>query len=315
MINTDLLVEIAAMHYESGLTQEEISRRVGVSRPYVSRLLKRAIEEGIVEITVHRPIETNNALQQELVSRFGLLDARVLAATADATHMDELMGQLGASYLNAIIQDGMTIGVSFGHSVYQVVRAMPRHIAVKEVKVTQLVGGRHGLSSETDGPMVAEMLANSLGAPFYRLHAPLMLDSAETRDSFVSSPAIADVLAMTRVADIALVGIGSWPNFAPSLQRLNYRLDDQELRELEQARVVGDILTRCIDHSGAVISSPINRRIVGIDPNDLLDMRWVIGLAWQEEKVQAILATLRGHYLNVLITNESCAQQVLDTSL
>jgi len=314
MINTDMLVEIAAMHYESGLTQEEISQRIGLSRPYVSRLLKRAHEEGIIEIIVHRPVETNKALQQELVRRFGLLDARVLATPADETHIDALMGQLGASYLSTIIQDNMTIGVSFGNSVYQVVRAMPQHKDVKAIKVTQLVGGRHGLSSETDGPMVAEILASRLDAPFYRLHAPLLLDSAETRDSLVSSPAIAEVLAMTRVADIALVGIGTWLNYAPSFQRLNYHLDDQELHDLEQAGVVGDILTRCIDHSGAVIPSPINRGIVGIDPHDLLDMRWVIGLAWQEEKVQAILATLRGHYLNVLITNESCAQQVLDTS-
>jgi DNA-binding transcriptional regulator LsrR (DeoR family) len=314
MITTDLLVEIAAMHYESGLTQEEIAHRIGVSRPYVSRLLKRAHDEGVVEIIVHRPVETHKTLQQGLVQRFGLLDARVLATPTDASHLDISMGNLGASYLNAIIKDSMTIGVSFGNSVYHVVRALPQRRDLNSMKVTQLVGGRHGLSSETDGPMVAELLANRLGAPFYRLHAPLLVDTPEMRDSLMVSPAMADALSAARSSDVALVGIGAWSNFAPSLQRLNYHLNEESLRELQEAGVVGDVLTRCVDASGNVIASEINDRIVGIDPAELRSMRWVIGLAWHEDKAPAILAALRGRYLNVLITCESCARQVLDAS-
>jgi DNA-binding transcriptional regulator LsrR (DeoR family) len=314
MVNTDLLVEIAAMHYESGLTQQEISRRIGVSRSYVSRLLTRALEEGIVEISVHRPVTVDTTLQQELVHRFDLLDARVLTALADSAHTDELMGQLGASYLNAIVQNEMTIGVSFGNSVYQLVRAMPHRSDLSGVKVVQLVGGRHALSSETDGPLVAETLARTLNAPFYRLHAPALLDTQESRDTLMSLPTIADVLAMTRAADVAVVGIGAWSNFAPSLRRSGYRLDAQELHDLEQAGVVGDILTRCIDQSGVIIPSPTNRRVVGIDPSDLQHMRWSIGVAWREEKAQAVLAALRGRYLNVLITDQDCARRVLDAS-
>jgi len=315
MAATNLLVEIAAMRYESDLTQEEIARRIGVSRPYVSRLLKRAHDEGIVEIIVHRPVSTNNSLQQELRRRFGLLDARVLTTPSDPTRIGGLIGQLGASYLNAIIRDGMTIGVSFGESVFEVVNALPSRKDLSDMRVTQLVGGQHGLSTEKDSPMVAELLAHRLNAPFYRLHAPLMLNSPEARDSLVASPTVAQVLEVTRAADIALVGIGAWSNFAPSIRRLNYYLDDQELQDLEEAGVVGDVLTRCIDRSGAVIPSPINRRMVGIDPSDLRRMRWVVGVAWQEGKTQAILATLRGNYLNVLITDESCARQLLAESI
>jgi DNA-binding transcriptional regulator LsrR (DeoR family) len=176
----------------------------------------------------------------------------------------------------------------------------------------QLVGGRQALSSETDGPLVAETLARCLGAPFYRLYAPLLLDSPKSRDSLSSSSAISEVLAVTRAADVALVGIGAWSNYAPSLRRLSYRLDDRELRDLEEAGVVGDILVRCIDGSGTVIPSPINRRVMGIDPSDLQRMRWSIGVAWSEAKAPAVGAALRGRYLNALITDEPCARRVLD---
>ena len=314
MLNTDLLVEIAAMHYESGLTQEEIAQRIGVSRPYVSRLLKRAHHEGIVEIVVHRPVETDRSLQQALVNRFGLLDARVLSAPPNASHMDTSMGTLAASYINAILQDGMTVGVSFGNSVYHVVRALPQRKDLNDVKVAQLIGGRHGFSSETDGPMVAELLANRLGAPFYRLQAPLLLDTPEMRDTLASSQAITEALSIAEAADVALIGIGAWTRFASSLQKLNYRLDSAELADLERSGVVGDILNRNIDDSGNVIVSPLNQRVVGLDPSKLQSMRWAIGLAWHEEKSEAILAALRGKYLNVLITSSVCAETILASS-
>ena len=47
----ELLTEIAIAYYCDEVTQEEIANRFGFSRIKVGRLLKRAKEEGIVEIT------------------------------------------------------------------------------------------------------------------------------------------------------------------------------------------------------------------------------------------------------------------------
>ena len=48
--DTNLLTEIAILYYQHNTTQEEISKKFGISRAKVSRLLRRAREEGIVEI-------------------------------------------------------------------------------------------------------------------------------------------------------------------------------------------------------------------------------------------------------------------------
>lgn len=47
-----LMIKIAKLYYEGGLTQDVISQRLRLSRPRVSRLMQEAIDKGIVKITI-----------------------------------------------------------------------------------------------------------------------------------------------------------------------------------------------------------------------------------------------------------------------
>jgi deoxyribonucleoside regulator len=48
----EILVRVARMYYEHGLNQQEIAGRVGLSRSRISRLLTKAREAGIVQVTI-----------------------------------------------------------------------------------------------------------------------------------------------------------------------------------------------------------------------------------------------------------------------
>ena len=52
MSDFEQLVQASRLYYELGETQNAIAERLGVTRPQVSRLLKRARAEGIVEIRI-----------------------------------------------------------------------------------------------------------------------------------------------------------------------------------------------------------------------------------------------------------------------
>lgn len=51
-----LLVKIAQMYYEKDMTQSEISKALNIYRTSISRLLKKARDEGIVKITIDKEI-------------------------------------------------------------------------------------------------------------------------------------------------------------------------------------------------------------------------------------------------------------------
>ena len=53
MKKLSLLAEVACDYYERRLDQNEIAKRLCLSRTRVSRLLKEAFEKGVVNITVN----------------------------------------------------------------------------------------------------------------------------------------------------------------------------------------------------------------------------------------------------------------------
>ena len=53
--DVNVLYKIASLYYESGNTQDEIARKVDMSRPIVSRALEKARNIGLVRISVVPP--------------------------------------------------------------------------------------------------------------------------------------------------------------------------------------------------------------------------------------------------------------------
>ena len=69
---TRLLVKVSKFYYEEGLSQDEIIKRLNLSRSKVSRLLQQARDEGIVQISVVAPKHLCSDIEIKLEKRFGL---------------------------------------------------------------------------------------------------------------------------------------------------------------------------------------------------------------------------------------------------
>ncbi|HNS67282.1 MAG TPA: MarR family transcriptional regulator, partial [Mesotoga infera] len=73
-----LMYRIASMYYKDDLSQAQIARRIGLSRPQISRYLKRARETGMVEININDPYaEESEEISKRIKSLLGLKDAVV----------------------------------------------------------------------------------------------------------------------------------------------------------------------------------------------------------------------------------------------
>ena len=111
------LVRAARMYYEENLPQDEIAGGLNKSRPTVSRMLAAARERGIVHIEIKVPLDRVEDLEQALVERFGLTECRVVAAPSGVSGSVDHLGRAAADYLQLILQDGMTLGVSYGRAL------------------------------------------------------------------------------------------------------------------------------------------------------------------------------------------------------
>jgi deoxyribonucleoside regulator len=309
MANKDeeVLYRIARQYYIESLTQEEIARQLHVSRGYVSRLLQKCLDEGIVQVQIQYPFLTNAALEKELRLQFGLKDAIVV----DAGHEGEAqaaVGRAGAYYLQTVVGNEDILGVSWGSTLWQVVYHL---IGSRDLKleVVQLMGGLANTATGTQPNEVARLFALAFGGMPYYLPAPLYVDAPETAQALYRGSIVGSTMRKARSATVSIVGIGAIVSGASLFRSAGLPADT--VARLQERGAIGDICGRFYLIDGTPCPSGLDEKTMAIQHEELRRIPTVIGVATGDIKTQAILGALRGRLVNVLITDEKTAENVL----
>lgn len=306
---TALIVEIARLYYEEHKTQEEIAKEMGVSRSTISRSLKRAQEIGAVQIRVVDPYFECSSTVEALRTRFDLERAIVVPVSRQSDEsIKRDIGSAGADYLIRVVRDGMVLGVAQGTTLEELVDAIKPRGSVR-LKVVQLVGSLGRSAASIDANELSRRIAEAFRGEWYLLPAPVVVESSSVRGALLREPAIRDILEMGRKADVALLGIGACDASSVMVQR-GY-LTVREVEAAKRAGAVGDICGRFYDIQGRPCKSDFDDRTIGITLEDLRAIAKRIGVAGGRGKAAAILGALRGRHINVLVTDEIAAREVL----
>jgi len=310
-----LLAEVAQLYYVKDFTQEQIAQRIGVSRSNVSRMLKAARVQGMIEIKIHSPLRTVPDLQEELVSRLGLHECRVLATLErdsrvfEATDTVTQVAALGARYLRENIAEGDTIDLGWGRSVHRVVhnRFLREE---RNVTVVQAMGSIGGSIPEFDGVATTARLASVLGASAHYLHAPMLVTEAAVRNGLLRDPHIRKTLEVARNADTVVSSVGT-PNKEHGQYMAGY-LNDSDLDYIRGQGAVGDICGTYYARDGSLVPLEMNERSIAIGSEGLLNIPGRIGVASGPEKPEGNIGAARSGLINVLITDEDTARKMLE---
>ena len=304
-----LLFKIAKAYYEDGLTQEQIGKRLDLSRIKVSRLLRQAREEQIVQITVLPPPGSNAELERELAARYGLDEAIVVSPPGqDQPTVVRGLGPAAAGCLVRSLQGHKVLALTWGTTLLSVVDSLPAQ-NWPEMKVVQMLGGLGQPEAEVYGADLVHRMAQAFGARPRLLPAPGIVATKLVRDALLADSQISSTLALAARADIALVGIGR-PTPNSVVMQVGI-LTEEEFEQLEARGAVGDIALRFFDANGSPVEHEINDRIIGLDLEQLRGIPRVVGVAGGEEKWGVVRAALRGRLIDVLVTDQGTATWLL----
>lgn len=311
LVRLQFLSEIAHRYYLEGLSQDEIAKMVGLSRPSISRLLLEAKELGIVEIRINHPIPTVPELENKLAEKFHLREVRVVERkTSSDDGVLQMMGQLTVNVLDTVLQDGMVFGLAWGTTVHAVVQALrPRRLP--NVKVVQLIGGVGAPHRDIDGPEQVRRTGEIFGAQHYYLNAPMRVDNGDVAKALRDDHSIKEVLKLGQHTDVALIGIGSIEPQVSTHFHVGYITYD-ELRQVEKVGAVGAMIGFYYNILGEHIPLTwLDSSVIGVSWKDLNRFGVVIGVAFGRVKVPAILGALRSGMLDILVIDDVAAEGVL----
>ena len=309
-----LLLKIAQMYYEKDMTQSEISKALGIYRTTISRMLKKIREEGIVKIHIDYSLAQSFEMEQQLIQKFGLKEAIVVSVDESQSIDIKLnaLGQAAARFIDQIIEEKDIVGFSWGRTLAAVIESLQTGKEV-DAMFMPLVGGPLGnLESQYHVNTIVYHATQKYNGKSLLIDIPAIINNKEARDYFIKTPYFQQITEYWNQLTIAIVGIGSMAITGNPIWSAFY--GNEVIKELERGKVVGDICSRFFDQNGRQVKTSITDRIIGIDLEQLKKARYSIGVAESIEKVPGIIGALKGNYLDVLVTTDETAKQVLKQS-
>lgn len=306
-----LMTRIARMYHTEGIRQPEIAAALDLSQARVSRLLKRAGQEGIIRITVSAPPGVFPELEGALQQAYGLQLAIVVDGAEDEERLLPELGAAAAYYLETTLRSGDLVGISsWSASLLAMVDAMHPVPKVSGIRVVQMLGGVGNPSAKVHANRLTYRLAELVSGEAVVLPSPGLAGSAESAKALREDPYVAAATRLFGELAVALVGIGA---LEPSrlLASSGNVFTDRELGTLREAGAVGDISLRFFDREGNQVATALDERVIGIRLEQLQAVKRCVAVAGGARKAEAIHAALRGGWVHVLITDRAAAEVML----
>lgn len=303
----ELQARVAWHYYIGNLTQQEIAQLIGSNRVRVNRLLAASRESGMVQITINSRLTPCVALEETLVKRFGLEAAVVVPSGADTDANMAAIGIGAANYLAGQIETGQTIGLGWGRTIRAVLRALPQR-SYGSLSAVSLQGGLSHCPSINTFDIVSDF-ANLCQADGFLFPAPIYVSSQAVRDVLLQEDAVRETYERARQSDLVLLTCGDLTESLVVTYGIN---DPEQVKALQKAGAVGDMLGHFMDADGEAIDHPLNRRTVAISLEDLRTIQRVILVSGGAKKFAVTRAALRGRYPSVLVTDEDTARRLCE---
>ena len=298
-----LIYKVCSLYYEDDMRQQEISDYLGISRATISRMLQKGKESGIVRVEVVNPIQfTYVKLEKTLEMKYGLKDVIVVENSSLDTRQESLnkMYEKAALYLSQFFRDGDYIGVSMGFTLHNVARTRRSFAKDNQYMFVPIVGGISPNSIngvDVQSNQIAREFADKFGGSYTQFLAPAQFSDKKIKDYFLEEKSVNFIFDDFEKLDTVVMGIGA---------------NDEELQSFADNGVVGNVALQFFDSEGKREKfQGFNERVAGMPADQIKKIRNRIGIAGGAERVKAVKGAIAGGYINILITNNECAEKLL----
>lgn len=313
------IYQVAHMYYDLNMLQAEIAEKLYLSRPKVSRLLTQARELGIVEIKVNPIISRFKPLEAKLCSLFGIKDAVVVTSQQGKMNikdgieqMEEILVTFTAQYVSKLMQTGAVLGITNGSTVDAVLNkiSFPEQ---SSSEIVQLMGAStNSFSLQHTSLILNKIAANHENIRVFPFSVPLYVNDLYLKEVLLQDPNVHGLLQKAAACDVILTELNGLPDDSGYQLTWNGLMGPHHVEELRNHGAVGCICAQYLNLSGSKVPSEWNAKIIAMNVNEFSKIETRIGVAHGLDKLNIILAALRGKILNTLITDTNTASDIIE---
>ena len=296
------------LYYVAGNTQDQIAAKLGVSRQSAQRLVSLAVSEGLVKVRIDHPIAECLELAARLRSRFALDLSEVVPSDPASPSTTLGLAEAAAAEIERRLRspDPIVLAIGTGRTLKAAIEQLspmecPQH------KLVSLTGNIAPDGSAAYYNVIFTM-ADTIKARSFPMPLPVIASSQEERQMLLAQPMIQPALTLAAQADVTFVGIGDLGANAPLYE--DGFITEAELKALQKAGAVGEIVGWAFDRDGRLVDGITNDRVASA-PLPSRERSLVVAIAMGERKLPGILAAVTRRLVNGLITDERTAAALL----
>lgn len=310
-MDRELYLKIAHWYYTLGLTQEEIARRLSITRQRVNRIIGDLTELGIVTIKVNG-VKQGSVYDEHLIEeRFGIDRVIIAERFGEEDPFLPVLAHTAAHYIEECIQPGMIIGTAWGSTLAATINNIP-YRARNGCTVVQMAGTQNIDVELVRKDEIPRFLADRLDCACYILHAPAVVDHPETKRMLMQERAIQKSFDLMRKCDVAILSLGQFNRPHTSNTMFNRGLlRGDDIDRLITDGFVGDICVNPVTIDGRWERCALSDRVISADMEILHAIPNLICVAGGETKTQAIMGCLASGVINTMITDDQTAKRII----
>ena len=305
-----LTASVARRYYLDGRSKVEIAEEFALSRFKVARMLDDARSSGLVRIEIGHPGVVDVELSARLMEALGLTHCVVTDTPDDhPATLREHLGAAAAELLTEIVTPDDVLGLSWARSV----SAMAAELRVlAPVPVVQLTGALARPGADDSSIELVREVARVAGGAAYFFSAPMAVPDPTTARALRGQPEVARAFGLIGSVTKAVAGVGAWQ---PEQSTLYEATSEAERAELREAGVCAEVSGVLIDDDGEPVTAPLTERMIGITAAQMRAVPEVIGIVYGLAKARAVLAAVRGGYVDSLVTHSTLATALIDAAV
>ncbi|MDD3746572.1 MAG: sugar-binding domain-containing protein [Anaerostipes sp.] len=306
------VIRIAKMHYELHYSQLEIAEKEGISKSSVSRILKSAMNDGIIEVRIKDSILYNSHMEEELIKRFPIKRAVIVPDMVENPQilLQDVCAAL-AEDLPRYLKNDSVLGVAWGHSLTVLAKQLPK-ISRTGISVIQLTGGFSRAVYESDALEILKKFTECVGGTGYQIPAPAMVDQTFIADALKQDSQIKEVLNMADRCETAVFSVGNLER--PSILYEMGLINQKDYMDFSRRGAIGDCCSHFINKNGEIFDPEIDARVVGTSLDTIKKIPNKLLLISGNEKIDVISAALKGGLCDSLYIDAAAAKSVIQAN-
>ena len=296
----------AWLYYVAKLNQNQIAKKIGLSKMRVHRLIAYAEKNGFVKTFVEGGFDKTAKYEILIKKKYNLKICEVIPNNEENNDPLQMLGAAGARFImNQINENNMTeFGIGTGNTMNAVAKWLPKiNKKIDFITLNGSLTSNNSIQIKTGINQIAEKTDGEC----FNIGIPFIIESIEQKKLIEKINFIKKIINRASNTKIKLLSVGGLFETSQIVQSKIVRTES--IKKLKEEGAVGEVAGNFFDKKGNLILNEETKKTIGVKIDSFKNSTTVL-IAGGKHKISQIQSVLKSGLFAGLITDEETSKKI-----